>query len=41
MFLLFAPPFDVRVREVMADRKIDKKEAEKFVRHLRGLPPVR
>src|SRR2546429_544389 len=41
MCLLFKlKPFDVRVREVMRDRKIDKKEAEKFVRHLRGLLPV-
>src|SRR5439155_355117 len=41
MLLLFKlKPFDVRVREVMADRKIDKKDAEKFVRHLRGLLPV-
>jgi hypothetical protein len=41
MFLLFKlKPFDVRVREVMRDRKIDKKEAERIVRHLRGLLPV-
>src|SRR5256714_13495504 len=41
MFLLFKlKPFDVRVREVMAERKIEQKEAEKFVRHLRGLLPV-
>ena len=41
MFLLFKlKPFDVRVREVMRDRKIDKKEAERAVRQLRGLLPV-
>jgi uncharacterized protein DUF3754 len=41
MFLLFKlKPFDVRVQQVMHDRKIDKKEAEKFVRQLRGLLPV-
>ena len=33
-------PFDVRVREVMQERKIDRKEAERIVRHLRGLLPV-
>jgi hypothetical protein len=41
MFLLFKlKPFDVRVREMMRDRKIEKKEAEKIVRRLRGLLPV-
>jgi hypothetical protein len=41
MFLLFKlKPFDVRVREVMGERKIEKKEAERIVRHLRGLLPV-
>jgi hypothetical protein len=41
MFLLFKlKPFDERVREVMADRKIEKKEAEKLVRQLRGLLPA-
>jgi hypothetical protein len=41
MFLLFKlKPFDERVREVMRDRKIDKKEAEKIVRRLRGLLPA-
>ena len=41
MFLLFKlKPFDVRVREVMAEKKIDKKEAEKIVRRLRGLLPA-
>src|SRR5262245_7761457 len=33
-------PFEVRVREVMNDRKIDRKEAERIVRHLRGLLPA-
>jgi hypothetical protein len=33
-------PFDVRVREVMQARKIDRKEAEKIVRKLRGLLPA-
>jgi hypothetical protein len=41
MFLLFKlKPFDVRVQEVMRDKKIDKKEAEKIVRRLRGLLPA-
>ena len=41
MFLLFKlKPFDVRVREVMQERKIDRKEAERIVRHLRGLLPA-
>jgi hypothetical protein len=41
MFLLFKlKPFDIRVRETMQDRKIDKKEAEKIVRQLRGLLPA-
>ena len=41
LFLLFKlKPFDVRVREVMQDRKIDRKEAEKIVRQLRGLLPA-
>ncbi len=41
MFLLFKlKPFDVRVREVMAEKKIDKKEAERIVRRLRGLLPA-
>ncbi len=40
MLLLFKlKPFDVRVREVMRDRKIEKKEAERIVRQLRGLLP--
>ena len=40
MFLLFKlKPFDVRVREVMGEKKIEKKEAEKIVRRLRGLLP--
>jgi hypothetical protein len=41
MCLLFKlKPFDVRVREVMAEKKIEKKEAEKIVRQLRGQLPV-
>jgi hypothetical protein len=41
MFLLFKlKPFDVRVREVMAEKKIDRKEAERIVRRLRGLLPA-
>ena len=41
LFLLFKlKPFDVRVREVMQEKKIDRKEAEKIVRHLRGLLPA-
>src|SRR5439155_6582618 len=41
MFLLFKlKPFDVRVREVMDEKKINKKEAERLVRQLRGLLPV-
>src|SRR6202521_1627046 len=41
MCLLFKlKPFDVRVREVMQENKIDQKEAERIVRHLRGLLPV-
>jgi hypothetical protein len=41
MFLLFKlKPFDVRVQEVMRDRKIERKEAERIVRQLRGLLPA-
>jgi hypothetical protein len=41
MFLLFKlKPFDVRVREVMQEKKIDKKEAERIVRQLRGQLPA-
>ena len=41
MCLLFKlKPFDVRVREVMEERKVDKKEAERTVRQLRGLLPA-
>ena len=41
MCLLFKlKPFDIRVRETMQERKIDKKEAEKIVRQLRGLLPA-
>jgi hypothetical protein len=32
-------PFEVRVRDLMATRKIERKEAEKIVRQLRGLLP--
>jgi uncharacterized protein DUF3754 len=40
MFLLFKlKPFDVRVREVMEEQKLDKKDAERIVRKLRGLLP--
>jgi hypothetical protein len=40
LFLLFKlKPFDVRVRELMTERKIDRKDAEKIVRHGRGLLP--
>jgi hypothetical protein len=39
-FLLFKlKPEEVRVREIMAERKCDQKEAEKIVRKLRGLLP--
>lgn len=41
MCLLFKlKPFDVRVREVMRERNVDQKEAERRVRHMRGLLPV-
>jgi len=33
-------PFEDRVREVMAERKVDRKEAERHVRQLRGLLPA-
>jgi hypothetical protein len=33
-------PFGVRVREVMQERAIDRTEAERRVRHMRGLLPV-
>ena len=41
LFILFKlKPLDVRIREVMADKKITRKEAEKLVAKLRGvLPP--
>jgi Protein of unknown function (DUF3754) len=32
-------PFDVRVREVMQERKVSQREAERIVRQLRGLLP--
>jgi Protein of unknown function (DUF3754) len=41
MCLLFKlKPFDVRVLEVMQEKKVDKKEAEKIVRRLRALLPA-
>jgi len=41
MLLLFKlKPFDIRVAEVMRERKIDRKEAERVVRQLRGLLPA-
>jgi uncharacterized protein DUF3754 len=41
LFLLFKlKPFEMRVREVMRERKIDRKEAERLVRQQRGLLPV-
>jgi hypothetical protein len=41
MFLLFKlKPFDIRVSEVVRERKIDRKEAERVVRQLRGLLPA-
>jgi hypothetical protein len=33
-------PFDVRVHELMAEKKLDKKEAERIVRQLRGQLPA-
>lgn len=40
LFILFKlKPFDVRVREVMAEKGCDQKEAEKLVRRLRGMLP--
>lgn len=40
LFLLFKlKPFDVRVREVMAEQHISRKEAEKIVRNLRAMLP--
>jgi hypothetical protein len=41
MFLLFKlKPFAVRVAEVMREHQVDKKEAERAVRRLRGLLPA-
>jgi Protein of unknown function (DUF3754) len=41
LFLLFKlKPFDERVRELMKERNIDRKEAERSVRHMRGLLPA-
>jgi hypothetical protein len=40
LFILFKlKPFDVRVEEVMADRKVDRKEAESLVRRQRKMLP--
>jgi hypothetical protein len=40
LFLLFKlKPFDVRVREVMVEQKLDRPEAERLVRKLRTLLP--
>jgi hypothetical protein len=41
MFLLFKlKPFEARVEEVMAERKMDRKDAERIVRRMRGLLPA-
>jgi hypothetical protein len=41
MFLLFKlNPFAVRVEEVMRERKLDKRDAERAVRRMRGLLPA-
>jgi hypothetical protein len=41
LFLLFKlKPFDVRVEELMRERRIERKEAERIVRQQRGLLPV-
>lgn len=41
LFLLFKlKPFEIRVREVMAQEKLSRKEAEKIVRKLRALLPA-
>ena len=40
LFLLFKlKPFEVRVREVMQERKLERKDAEKLVKRTRGLLP--
>jgi hypothetical protein len=40
LFLLFKlKPYEERVREVMQEQQIDRKEAEKIVRRMRGLLP--
>ncbi|MBX9588295.1 MAG: DUF3754 domain-containing protein [Hyphomonadaceae bacterium] len=40
LFIMFKlKPFDVRVREVMQERKVDRKEAEGIVKRLRKLLP--
>jgi hypothetical protein len=41
LFLLFKlKPFDMRVEELMRERRIERKEAERIVRQQRGLLPV-
>ncbi|HRN85067.1 MAG TPA: TMEM143 family protein [Hyphomicrobium sp.] len=41
LFLLFKlKPFDVRVREVMGEQRITRKEAERIVRNLRAMLPA-
>jgi len=41
LLLLFKlKPFDIRVREVMAEKNVPKRDAERVVRHLRGLLPA-
>lgn len=40
LFILFKlKPFDKRVQEVMQEQKVDRKEAERIVRRLRGMLP--
>jgi hypothetical protein len=40
LFLLFKlKPFDQRVQEVMEEKQVGRKDAEKVVRHMRGLLP--
>jgi hypothetical protein len=33
-------PFEVRVREIMRERQVEQREAERLVRHMRGLLPA-
>ena len=41
LFILFKlKPFDERVREVMQEKKVDRKEAEKIVKRLRSMLPA-